>query len=272
MPSLLVLAALGLVTAGVGTLGGIGGAILLVPVLTFIGVTPPDAAPLGLAMVAAGSLAAAAEQLDAGIVHHRLGTVVECAATAGAVVGALASTVVPGRALEFVLAFAALGAAAAGLRPLAEREIGWPVAADTALGERFASLSGVVERDDGHTAYRARRLWAGLPLMTGAGVIAGLAGIGAGFIKTPTMTAVMHVPVKVAAATATFAVGVTSAAGLAVFAAQGRINLRATAAVAIGALIGGLVGATAQQRVPPRAVSLVLSAALVLVGILLLLP
>jgi hypothetical protein len=270
VPSVVLIGLLGLATAAVGTMGGIGGAILLVPLLTFAGATPQQAAPLGLLMVASGSLAAAAQQLDEGLVHHRLGITIECAATLGTVAGALASAAVPARALEFVLAFAAIGAAAASLRPPRDRRTGDTVDDDVPLGEQFASLRGVVELDGRRIAYRAQRLWLGLSFMTVAGVVSGLAGVGGGFIKTPAMSTVMRVPVKVAAATTTFAIGVTAAAGLAVFVAQGRIDPGAGAAVAAGSLAGGAIGAMVQRRVPPRVVSVVLSVVLIGVGVLVL--
>lgn len=270
MPSPLLVGLLGLATAVVGTMGGIGGAILLVPFLTLLGATPQQAAPLGLLMVASGSLAAAAQQLDEGIVHHRLGVTIECAATLGTVTGAVASAAVPARALEFVLAAAALGAAASGLRPARDRASTTAAPERAPIGERFASLSGVIEQDGRRLAYRAERLWAGLTLMVSAGLVSGLAGVGGGFIKTPAMSAVMGIPVKVAAATSTFAVGVTAATGLAVFVAQGRVDLTAAAAVSAGSLVGGMIGAWIQRRAPARVVSIVLSIALLGVGVLVL--
>lgn len=74
------LVALAIAAAGIGSLGGIGGAVLLVPLLVLLGVDPIDAAPLGVLTVASGSLAAAPQQLQEGLVHHRLGITLEIAA------------------------------------------------------------------------------------------------------------------------------------------------------------------------------------------------
>jgi hypothetical protein len=88
-------------------------------------------------------------------------------------------------------------------------------------------------------------------LCLGAGVVAGLSGVGGGFLKTPAMSEVMHVPAKVAAATTTFTLGLTAATGLLVYAGQGRLELREGAAAVLGALAGGLLGARLQSSVSP---------------------
>ncbi len=97
-----------------------------------------------------------------------------------------------------------------------------------------------------------------------AGVVAGLSGVGGGFVKTPAMSEIMKVPVKVAAATTTFTLGITAATGLLIYAGQGRIEVRDGAAVVIGALAGGLAGARWQSRMPATTAR-VLTAVLLLV-------
>jgi uncharacterized membrane protein YfcA len=82
-----------------------------------------------------------------------------------------------------------------------------------------------------------------------AGVVAGLSGVGGGFLKTPAMSEIMKVPVKVAAATTTFTLGITASTGLIVYAQQGRLELRDGSAAVVGAVIGGLLGARLQARV-----------------------
>jgi uncharacterized membrane protein YfcA len=105
--------------------------------------------------------------------------------------------------------------------------------------------------------------------MAGAGLIAGLSGVSGGFIKTPTTSEVMHVPVKVAAATTTFTVGITSAMALLVYEAQGRVVVSDAALVAAAALMGGTVGARLQSVLPPPLVRRALSVVLVVIGVLL---
>jgi len=253
-------------TAAVGALGGLGGAIILVPVLVLSGMPAAHASPLGLLSVASGSLSAGPTQLAERTVHHRLGVTTETAASAGAVAGAFLSGAVGEVFLTRFLALVALAAAAAsGLRrdvagDLIERP------ADIDLGEERGSLAGTYPVPDGATPYSASRLPAGLAVMSAAGLVAGIAGASGGFIKTPATTEIMGVPIKVAASTTTFTVGITSAAALIVFALHGRIDLGAAAPVILGSLVGGRVGAGLQARVAPALVRAALAVVLVVVA------
>ncbi|MFM7069602.1 MAG: sulfite exporter TauE/SafE family protein, partial [Actinomycetes bacterium] len=206
----------------------------------------------------AGSLAAGPGQLSDGLVHHRIGLTVEFAASLGAVAGALVSTSLPQFVLSLVLAVAALIGGVAALRRKGVRNL--PVtafASEAVTGEWPGTLGGQYRLGTDVVPYRAVNVPAGMVACLGAGVVAGLSGVGGGFLKTPAMSEIMRVPVKVAAATSTFTIGVTSAAGLLVFAGQGRLGtsqLRIGAAAIVGALLGGYVGARLQSRVAPATV------------------
>ena len=270
MLPLVVLALLSAVASMLGALGGLGGATILVPVLVLAGMEPAEAAPLGLLTVASGSLAAAATQLDEGLVHHRLGVTLETAASAGAILGAIVSQALTASTLSRVLAVSAIVAAVAGGRRQGVRNRPQSEFAGEPAGEWPGTLAGAYLSPDGPVPYQARHLPLGLGAMTVAGLISGLAGVGGGFIKTPAMSEIMHVPVKVAAATTTFTLGMTASAGLIVYAVQGRIDAVPSAAVVLGGLAGGLVGARLQQVMAPQRVRQVLGALLVLIGIVLL--
>ena len=87
-----------------------------------------------------------------------------------------------------------------------------PSFGDGDVGEWPGTLAGAYQMADGVAPYRVQRLAAGLIAMTVSGLVAGLAGTSGGFVKTPAASELMHVPVKVAASTTTFTIGVTSAA------------------------------------------------------------
>jgi len=264
------LAGLAAATSGLGALGGIGGAVVLVPVLVLLGVEPTQAAPLGLLAVAAGSMAASSRQLDEGLVHHRLGITLEIAASVGILAGALLADALSAVALSRVLAVIALVAAVAGGRRKGMRNLPSAPFVEDVAGEWPGTLGGAYVSSVGVVPYTARRVPLGLLATTGAGLVSGLAGVGGGFIKTPVMSELMHVPVKVAAATATFTSSITAATGLAIFAAQGRIEIAAGAAVVSGGLVGGFAGAAVQTRLRPELVRRVVTILLVVVGVVLL--
>lgn len=264
----LALAALSFGAAGIGALGGLGGAVLLVPVLVFSGMEPSQAAPLGMLTVAASSLSASPTQLDEDTVNHRLGVTLEVSASVGAAVGALTSAVISATVLRWVLAVAAVGAGfAGGLRGGSRHRAS--AGADAKPGERRGRLAGAYEEDGGVIEYQARRVPAGISALGVIGVVAGLTGTSGGFAKTPVMTELMRVPIKVAASTTVFMVGVTAASALLVYALQGRIATAAAGAVVVGGVLGGRAGATVQAHVPSTLVRRFLSAVLVVIGILL---
>lgn len=267
---ILLLIALGFATALVGTLGGLGGAIILVPVLVLLGVDPLYAAPLGILSVAAGSLAAAPRHLDDGVVHHRLGVTLEITASAGAIAGALLGGLVPAEVLARVLAVVALLAAISGVRRRGLRNLPHAEFSLEEPGEWPGTLGGAYRLSPTEIVpYSAKRVPLGLVAMTLAGLVSGLAGIGGGFIKTPAMNQIMAVPVRVAAATSTFTVGITAAVSLLVFSGQDRIDYRAGAAVVVGGVVGGVVGARVGRHLHPDLIRRFLTVALVVIAAIL---
>lgn len=267
-PPLLVL--LGALGALVGSAGGIGGATLLVPLLLLLGMEPLDAAPLGLLAVATGSLAAASRQVEDGLVHHRLGLSVELTAAVGTVAGALASTLVPQVWLARLLGLAALAGAAAALGRSGMRNLPQSTFDADVGGEWPGTLGGQYSLGGRMVPYQAVRLPAGLSVAAFAGLVAGLSGVGGGFVKTPAMSEIMRVPVKVAGATTTFTLGLTASTGLLIFAVQGRLDVRDGAAVVLGAVVGGLAGARLQSRLSATSVRRLTGVLLILVALVVL--
>jgi uncharacterized membrane protein YfcA len=245
--------------------------MFLVPVLVVWGVEPELAAPLGMLSVAAGSLAAGPKQLDDGLVHHRLGIVLEIAASLGAIAGAIASARVSASTLSTFLGLLAIGVGLLGLRRTGLRN---PPHAPFSLetpGEWPGTLAGAYRLGPHQVVpYQARLVPAGIAAMAAAGIVSGLSGVGGGFIKTPAMREIMHIPVKVAAATTTFTVGITAATSLTVFVSQGRLDYEAGAAVVLGGVVGGAAGSRLQAYLRPPVVRVVLSVALAIVGLVLL--
>lgn len=263
---LLADAFLAFLAAGLGALGGLGGAILLVPALVLTGMSATDAAPLGLLTVAAASISAGPRQLGERSVNHRLGITTELVASSGAVVGAIVSGLVSETFLTYLLAGVAAVAALAGASRKGLRNPPDPECDDSDIGERIGSLAGAYPLGEEIVPYQPNRLRPGLAMMGVAGLVAGTAGASGGFIKTPATTEIMHVPMKVAAATTTFTVGITASAALVVYAFQGRIDVETASLVVVGSLLGGQTGAALQSKLPPAVIRRLLSALLLIVA------
>ncbi len=262
-----VIGLLALGSALLGSVVGIGGATLLVPVLMALGVAPIEAAPIGLLVVGASSLAAGARQLDEGRVHHRIGLTFELAASTGAACGALAAASVGADVVAFLLAGAAIvGAVAAVARKGIRNRPSAAFGSEGFLGEWPGTLGGQYRLDGQVVPYHAQRVPAGLGAALVAGVVSGLSGVGAGFLKTPAMSEIMRIPIKVAAATTSFTLGITATTGLLVYLIRGDLDLRVASVSLAGALLGGATGARIQTGAAPIALRWITAGVLVVIA------
>jgi uncharacterized protein len=231
--------------AGAGVLGailGLGGGILLVPILTvFFGVSLPYAMGASIISVIATSCGAAAGHLRSGLANIRLGLFLALNTVAGALIGASLVGVVPEWLVEVLFGLALSYSAFTTMRQL---HLEVPVAGATdPLAVRFA-LSGsyydrVLERD---VAYRATRVRGGATAMFAAGLLSGLLGIGSGAFKVLAMDYFMRLPMKVSTATSNFMIGITAAASAGVYFGRGDIHPVIATPVAVGVLVGSYAG------------------------------
>ncbi len=265
----LLIIGVALLTSTIGSIGGLGGAILLVPLLTLGDMTIAQAAPLGLVSVIAGSVAAGRRQTDDGIVNHRFGIVTELGATSGAIIGVLLAGSLSNTALTLVLAAVAFVAAVGGAWRRGMRWKPDPTLAASEVGERHGSLAGAYRLNGQVVPYVPTRITLGVVLMAASGVITGLAGVGGGFLKTPLSSEVMRLPAKVAAGTSTFTIGLTATTALLLMAIDGRVDVSDAALVVLGALAGGTIGSGLQRRLSPQVVRRATSVVLVVIAVIL---
>lgn len=265
----LLIIGVALLTSTIGSIGGLGGAILLVPLLTLGDMTIAQAAPLGLVSVIAGSVAAGRRQTDDGIVNHRFGIVTELGATSGAIIGVLLAGSLSNTALTLVLAAVAFVAAVGGAWRRGMRWKPDPTLAASEVGERHGSLAGAYRLNGQVVPYAPTRITLGVVLMAASGVITGLAGVGGGFLKTPLSSEVMRLPAKVAAGTSTFTIGLTATTALLLMVIDGRVDASDAALVVLGALAGGTIGSGLQRRLSPQVVRRATSVVLVVIAVIL---
>ncbi len=116
-------------------------------------------------------------------------------------------------------------------------------------------------------AYRVVRLWAGMAISFLAGNLSGLLGIGGGVFKAPAMHLACGVPMKVAAATSNFMIGVTAAASATLYYGRGEVRAEVTAIVVLGVLIGSALGSLVNRKVQDRFVQRLFATLLVMVSI-----
>lgn len=239
--------------AGAGLLGavlGIGGGVFLVPALVLgFGMPMTQAAGAGLVAVIATSSAVAAVNVERGTANMRLGLVLEIATVAGAVAGAFASGALDPRVL--VGLFGALLLAVAPLLWKGRPHEG-PAPHERAAGPFDASYEDPAAGET--VSYRVRRLPLGLGVSFAAGGLSGLLGVGGGVFKVPALHLFCGMPMKAAAATSNFMIGVTAAASAFLYFRRGDVNALPTAAVVLGVLAGSAAGNRLNARVKDASV------------------
>jgi len=232
----------------VGAVLGLGGGILLVPLLTMVfGINLHYAMGASLVSVIATSSGAAAMYLRSGLSNIRIGLFLAMATVTGAFIGAALSGVVPARALELILGLALTYSVVVTFRQLnVELPEGVP---HDRVAMRFG-LEGTYEDAllDRKVTYRADRVKAGFAVMWGAGLLSGLLGIGSGAFKVLALDYVMRLPMKVSTATSNFMIGITAAASASVYFARGDIHPVIVTPVALGVLLGASVGTSLMGR------------------------
>jgi len=256
------------VVAGlIGALAGVGGGILVIPVLTFgFGVDIRLAVGASIISVIATSSGAAAAYIRDRMTDMRVGMFLELATTTGAVCGALLAAVVAPAFLYVLLGVVLLFSAVMQVTRLGEETP--PTGPTSALAARLRLESSYPDRKLGREVpYSARRVPLGFALMWIAGVVSGLLGIGSGVLKVLAMDGAMRLPMKVSSATSNFMIGVTAAASAGIYLSRGDVDPRIAAPVALGVLAGALVGARLLQHISNRAVRLIFLPVLVVVGI-----
>jgi uncharacterized membrane protein YfcA len=234
----------GAILAGIlGALIGLGGGVLIVPMLTLIFGLPIHYA-IGASIVAviATSSGAAIAYVRDNVTNIRIGTFLGIATTAGAISGALLSGILSTYLLFIIFGIVLLISIVPLLFKLGE-EIPSGVRNDRLA--HALSLSGTYQ--DRHLgreiAYGVTRTRLGLFVMYMAGVISGLLGVGSGTFKVLAMDTIMRLPMKVSTTTSNFMIGVTAAASAGIYFARGDVQPLIAAPVALGVLLGALIGA-----------------------------
>jgi len=250
-----VVAAGSFIAGMLGALTGLGGGVVIVPLLTLaFGVDIRYAIGASLVSVIATSSGAAAAYLREGYSNMRVGMFLEVATTVGALSGAFIAAYISTSAIAVIFGLVLLYSAYSAARPGKDPALGLPadrVATFLKLDGSFPAQSADGSRkaaaEDGSAAerepYHVRNVPAGFGLMYVAGVLSGLLGIGSGAVKVLAMDQAMKIPFKVSTTTSNFMIGVTAAASAGIYLRRGYIDPALALPVMIGVLAGALVGA-----------------------------
>ena len=242
-----LLIGLGSLAAGfLGSLTGLGGGVVIVPLLTLLfHVDIRYAIGASLVSVIATSSGSAAAYLKEGFTNMRVGMFLEMATTVGALTGAYLVTRTPTSLIAIIFGVVLIYSAYASLRKP-------PVILADDPPDHLATmlrLDGSYPGREGERSYHVHNVPAGFGLMYIAGVLSGLLGIGSGAVKVLAMDQAMRIPFKVSTTTSNFMIGVTAAASAGIYLSRGYID----PALAMPVMLGVLAGALAGARILPQA-------------------
>jgi len=246
-----------------GALSGLGGGVVIVPLLTIaFHVDIHYAIGASLVSVIATSSGAAAAYVREGFSNIRVGMFLEIATTLGALVGAWLTTKVPTQAIGVVFGLVLLYSAYASLKQKHAEMTEKP----DPLAMRLR-LKGDVPAEDGLHHYVAQRVPVGFGLMWMAGALSGLLGIGSGAVKVIAMDQAMRLPFKVSTTTSNFMIGVTAAASAGLYWRSGYMAPSLVMPVMLGVLAGSLIGSRLLVKAEVRTLKMVFALVIVALGI-----
>jgi len=243
------------VAAGLfGSILGLGGGVLIVPLLTLgFGLPLREAVGVSLVCVIVTSSASAGVYLERRQANLRLGMVLELFTAAGAIVGGAIAFLIDERLLAGLFAVLLVYVAASMAGGLRRRAVAQP-AADVETPQLQEPPDQSQERGQG--GYRADRLPVAAAGSVGAGVASALLGIGGGLIKVPLMHLVLGVPLRIATATSNLMIGITASASAIVYLVRGGIDAYVAGPTAVGVFVGATLGSRFGHRVGQRALRL----------------
>ena len=250
---LLVFAA-AIATGAFGALVGIGGGLIIVPLLSVVfGVDLHVAIATSLLGVIAVSTTASAHYVRDGLPDRRIALLLLTATSVGGLSGGYVAGLLDAHFLAGIfgvlLVLVAIQMFRAHRRPIPQvvGEAG-PLEFDWTYIEPTTGVE---------VAYRARRAWLGVFASLLAGALSGLLGIGGGVVNVPNMNIVMSIPMRVATTTSTFMLGATAVASSVLYLDRGQVDPQIVAPVIVGVMLGGMAGARLAHRIPQRALLLV---------------
>ena len=255
---------LGALIAGLlGSLTGLGGGVVLIPLLTIVfKVDIHYAIGTSLISVIATSSGAAAAYVKEGITNIRLGMFLELATTAGAIGGAFLATYLPTSVIAILFgAILIVSALLSFARPADPVTAGTP----STLSQKLR-LNNSFPTPEGEKHYLVKNVVGGFLMMNIAGMISGLLGIGSGALKVIAMDNIMRIPFKVSTTTSNFMIGVTAAASVGIYLKRGYIDPGLSMPVMLGVLGGAFLGSRMLTKARTKSLKMLFAAVILVLA------
>jgi len=253
----------GLAAGLLGALTGLGGGVVIVPLLTLVfGVDIRYALGASLVSVIATSSGAASAYVREGYSNIRIGMFLEIATTLGAIVGASLTAILPPGIIAVIFGCVLLLSSYLSSRRPRDN----PDCVPDRLTAWFR-MDGTYPTAEGEKHYHVRNVPGGFGLMSVAGLLSGLLGIGSGALKVLAMDMIMCLPFKVSTTTSNFMIGVTAAASAGVYLGNGYVQPALAMPVVLGVLPGSMLGSRILGGASVRVLRLIFTLTILALGI-----
>ncbi len=255
----------GSIIAGLlGSLTGLGGGVVIIPMLSLgLGVDIRYAIGASLVSVIATSSGAAAAYVKEGYTNIRIGMFLEVATTVGAILGAGLAGLLPTDTIAVIFGCVLLYSTWLTVHPPSLLS---PSHKPDYMAGRLR-LDGSYPDGGRQTSYRVQHVQKGFAVMSIAGALSGLLGIGSGAVKVLAMDSVMRIPFKVSTTTSNFMIGVTAAASAGIYLHRGYIDPGLTFPVMLGVLAGAWIGTKILVRAKTKSLRWLFAAIILVLGL-----
>lgn len=247
-----------------GSLTGLGGGVVVIPVLTLcFGVDFHYAVGAALVASIATSSGSGSAYVKEGVTNIRLGMFLEIATTIGAVCGAAVAIYLNSNTIAIIYGGVLVLTAIMQQRRKSDHD----GVVGSEMARRLKLFGSWPQKDGTMKSYQLRHVGGGFSVMYVAGVLSGILGIGSGVLKVLAMDGLMKVPFKVSTTTSNFMMGVTACASAVVYVQRGIIAPGIACPVMIGVLFGALTGARLLKRMNVRVLRQIFCVAITLVAL-----
>ncbi|GBG94290.1 permease [Ligilactobacillus salitolerans] len=267
--SILLLAAVGLFAGIFGAVFGIGGGMIVTPVMTIgLGLDIKYAIGASVIAVIATSSGASIAYLKDDMLNLRVAMFLEIATTIGAIFGAILTGVLPAKILYVLFGLLLIFSSWNMLRKMRAGHESYRNTKPDGLSTKL-KLNGSYhdQATNQDIDYQVANVPGGFAMMLGAGLASGLLGIGSGAFKVIAMDTIMKMPLKPSSATSNLMMGVTAAASATVYFFNGSIKPEIAAPLAIGILVGATIGSRIMQHLQAKLLRQIFVPILFLIGL-----
>lgn len=267
--SILILAGVGLFAGIFGAIFGIGGGMIVTPIMTIaLGLDIKYAIGASVISVIATSSGASIAYLKDDVLNLRVAMFLEIATTVGAILGAILTGVLPAKVLYVLFGMLLIFSSWNMLHKLRASKEEVENTIPDELSEKLELNSTYYDQaNQKQVDYKVSNVPGGFTMMFGAGLASGLLGVGSGAFKVIAMDTIMKMPLKPSSATSNLMMGVTAAASATVYFFNGSIKPEIAAPLAIGILVGATIGSRIMQHLQAKLLRKIFIPVLFLIGL-----